>query len=560
MLVMVGEGLRSLAAKVPRVTGFRLRDVSIGGALIVPSTDEGVEAQLHMSSRDTASNKETLNFDFWIHSVAGGEWKMHCSGQASVEQAAVSDDVSEDLADGSQAQATTEDGFNGASTVIDRTQFYRDLYQKGAHFGESFQTLHDIRFDEQGRAAAASLPFGEWRRRVREGELTEHMIHPSTLDGLIHILFASVYKQLLRLPTMVPTQFSEVYFSRDLLADDVGDTMRLYGNTTGHGVFSMDGDVTAVSTTTGKPLIAFRGLRLLGLQTVDPRGHGPPEPTSLFHQITWKPDISLLSQAGIEEYCRQYTSGMPRGGLDRETEVICRHFLSAMLESLTALPVKHSKRHLDRYVEWAKRFLEHESESTMVLEKTWPGFEDDGVRPRLIEEYASSLKQRQLIVSYGRNLVPIASGELDPLELLFNGGIAESLYQSPLFSCTAHRVAAYMDLLAHKDSDIKVIEVGAGTGSTTTPILEALSRHGRFAGASARVSHYDFTDISPSFLAEAQERYAAHAGRMRFKTLDIERDPEEQGFELGSYDVVIAAAVSWPAPFHATRLPKSTSG
>ncbi|PNY29025.1 Polyketide synthase [Tolypocladium capitatum] len=544
MLVMVCEGIRSLTAKMPRVTGYRLRDVSIGEALVVPSTDEGVEAQLHMNPHDTASNRETLTFDFWIHSVAsGGEWKMHCSGQASVEQAAVSDAVSEDPVNGSHAQETTENSFNKASTVIDRAQFYRDLYQKGAHFGESFQTLHDIRADEQGRAATASLPFGEWRRRVREGQLTEHMVHPSTLDGLMHILLASVFKEMLRLPTMVPTQFSEVYLSRDLLADDVGDTMQIYGNTTAQGVSSMDGDVTAVNMATGNPLIALRGIRLLGLVAADPRGRGPSEPTSLFHQVTWKPDISLLSQADIEDYCRHHTSGLARGGFDRETEIICRHFLSAMLHDLNAPSAKRPDRHLDNYVQWAEVFLKQESESTMALVKTWPGFDDDGVRPRLIEEYASSLSQKQIIVSYGRKLVPIVSGELEPLEILFNGGIADSLYKSPLFSLTAHRVAAYMDLLAHKSSDINIIEVGAGTGSTTTPVLEVLSRHGRLVGASARFRHYDFTDISPSFLDEAHERYAAHSSLMRFKTLDIERDPEEQGFELGSYDVVIAAAV-----------------
>ncbi|XP_044721361.1 KR domain-containing protein [Hirsutella rhossiliensis] len=543
MLVMVLEGIRSLAAKMPRVTGFRLRDVGIGSALVVPSTDEGVEAQLHMSSHDTASTKEALVFDFCIFSVAGDDWKMHCSGLVAIEHAAVSDTVSED-----GALAATEGSFNEAhercSASIDRAQFYRDLYQKGATFGERFQTLHGIRFSEHGREATADLPFGEWQRRVRQRELTEHMVHPATLDGLIHILFASVYKDLLKLPTMVPTQLSEVFFSPSLLGGDVGDTLRLYGNVTERGLSSMDGNVTAVSASTGTPLITFRGLRLLGVQATDSLGDGPPEPTGLFHQVSWKPDISLLSQAEIEEYCRHETQDMAGGCFDTKMEIICRHFLSRMLDDLALAPANLSRDHFNNYIKWAKAFLEHESESTLTLEKTLPGFEEDDVQRRhLVDEYASEGPQRQLIASFGRKLVPMLAGELDPLEILFNDGLADSLYQSPLFSFTAHRLAAYMDLLSHKSSDMKIIEVGAGTGSTTTVVLDALSRHGRFAGASARLGHYDFTDISPGFLAGAQEKYAAHAGRMRFKTLDIERDPGEQGFECGSYDVVIAAAV-----------------
>ncbi|KAK5988693.1 Highly reducing polyketide synthase azaB [Cladobotryum mycophilum] len=547
MLVMVFEGIRSLTIRMQGVTGYRLRDISIGSALVVPSTDEGVEAQLHMISHETASNKETAIFDFWICSVNDNEWKVHCSGKVSVEQAAVSDDIFEEAACGIRAQGIADRGFNTAhehyTTRIDRTQFYQELYRKGAHFGESFRTLHDIHFNEERKEATASLHFGHWQQQVQNRELTSHMIHPSTLDGLIHTLFASVYTEIPRLPMMVPTQLSDVYLSSNLLAGDIGSTMQLYSRITGRGFFSVDGDVTALGLTTGKPLIIFRGLRLLGLQTADLGGREAIESTSLFHQVSWKPDINMLSKADIEEYCRRQTSSMARGGFDRETEIICRHFLSAMLDTLTATPVKFSKHHFDSYIRWAKHFLDDERESTIALQRTWPGFEDDGTRSKLIDEYASGLLQKQLMVSYGRKLASILVGELDPLELLFNDGLAESLYQSPLFSFTAHRVAAYIDLLAHKTSDIKIIEVGAGTGSTTTPVLEALSRHGRFVGVSARFSHYDFTDISPSFFASAQERYASHSRRMGFKILDIERDPEEQGFELGSYDVVIAAAV-----------------
>lgn len=48
---------------------------------------------------------------------------------------------------------------------------------------------------------------------------------------------------------MVPTQFSGVYVSKDLLAADIENKMRLYGNITGKGLFSLDGDVTAVNIT-----------------------------------------------------------------------------------------------------------------------------------------------------------------------------------------------------------------------------------------------------------------------------------------------------------------------
>lgn len=52
-----------------------------------------------------------------------------------------------------------------------------------------------------------------------------------------------------------------------------------------------------------------------------------------------------------------------------------------------------------------------------------------------------------------------------------------------------------MDLLAHKKSDMNIIEVGAGTGSTTSIVLDTLYQQGKHRG-SPRFSRYDFTDIS----------------------------------------------------------------
>lgn len=52
-----------------------------------------------------------------------------------------------------------------------------------------------------------------------------------------------------------------------------------------------------------------------------------------------------------------------------------------------------------------------------------------------------------------------------------------------------------------------------------------------------------YTDISPGFFEKAQERFADYASVMKYKKLDLEEDPIPQGFEEGSYDVVIAGNV-----------------
>lgn len=552
MLVMAVEGLRSLPTSVRRVAGYKLRDVNIGSALVLPPGDEGIEAQLHMSPCNPSSDaqKGIAAWMFWIHSVANGEWKLHCSGQISFEEDAAEDVVSNGSQPDMDHVHEETAGFASVRTrcahKIDSSDFYQAVLEKSVDLGKTFHTLHDIQFNEDTREATARLSYGEWNRQVHDLELSQHLIHPTTLDGLFHIPFASVFRELPVIPPVVPRQITEVFISSDLLTDKANDTLRLYGNTTALGDFGMKADVTAAGLSTEKPLVSLRGIHLQGFHATDNRGPNASAAASLFHRFEWKPDISLLSQTDVESYCREHANkiGMPNSGFDGETELVCRYFLSDMLRQLgtngAAESSCSSKPSIQKYIKWAKSFLAEERESTTLLQKAVPGFQDNDTREAFMEVYASKSIQKQQTVDYGRNLVAIVKEEIDALGLLFNDGLAESLYSSPTFSLTAHRLAGYMDLLAHKNSDLRILEVGAGTGSTTTPVLDVLMLPSRKA---PRFRQYDFTDISPSFFADAQERYATCSNRMRFKILDIERDPEEQGFEPGSYDVVIAAAV-----------------
>jgi SAM-dependent methyltransferase len=56
-----------------------------------------------------------------------------------------------------------------------------------------------------------------------------------------------------------------------------------------------------------------------------------------------------------------------------------------------------------------------------------------------------------------------------------------------------------------------------------------------------------FTDISSGFFPAAKERFAAYQG-IDFKILDIGKDPIEQGFEAGSFDLIVASNVLHATP------------
>ena len=101
----------------------------------------------------------------------------------------------------------------------------------------------------------------------------------------------------------------------------------------------------------------------------------------------------------------------------------------------------------------------------------------------------------------------------------------------------------YIDSLAHKRPDLKIIEIGAGTGGATQQLLDLLTYNAATEPFNLRFAPYVFTDISPEFFEKARTKYRKLEKWMSFATLNIESDPIAQGFEGGAYDIVIASNV-----------------
>lgn len=100
-----------------------------------------------------------------------------------------------------------------------------------------------------------------------------------------------------------------------------------------------------------------------------------------------------------------------------------------------------------------------------------------------------------------------------------------------------------IDLVAHKQPGMKILEVGAGTGGATAVILPVLKGNGQFR----RYESYTFTDLSHGFFPAAKERFQEHRG-VDYKLFDCSTDPTTQGYEAHSFDLVIASNVLHATP------------
>jgi len=205
------------------------------------------------------------------------------------------------------------------------------------------------------------------------------------------------------------------------------------------------------------------------------------------------------------------------------------------------------------YSRLMRRWMDHLSEAGMLKAE---GSEFRADRPLssppldpLLREASEESKAYpefyEYVQSCGPRLASVLTGKQSPLDTLFPQGsfdLADGLYHRSAVSRYLNAMVRAALEAAARDvtptRPLRILEIGAGTGGTTAALLPWLD---------PMRTRYVFTDVSDLFLNRAMERFTDFPF-VQYSRLDIDRDPREQGFPEGSFDVVIAANV-----LHATR-------
>ena len=160
--------------------------------------------------------------------------------------------------------------------------------------------------------------------------------------------------------------------------------------------------------------------------------------------------------------------------------------------------------------------------------------------PEFCRRHPNFLTEFELLAQCGAQLDQVLQGKIDPLQLLFtaDGSVnAERLYRDSPSARFYNRLLGELAGNAVRNlargSTVRLLELGAGTGSATSCVLEQLS---------GVQTTYHFTDISRMLLNEARANFARFPA-VQYTALDIEKPLEAQGFSPGAYDIVLAANV-----------------
>jgi acyl transferase domain-containing protein/NAD(P)-dependent dehydrogenase (short-subunit alcohol dehydrogenase family)/SAM-dependent methyltransferase/acyl carrier protein len=181
---------------------------------------------------------------------------------------------------------------------------------------------------------------------------------------------------------------------------------------------------------------------------------------------------------------------------------------------------------------------------TIVRELETANLDEEIARLRRL--YPSSRPEID-VAARAQELARVLRGELSGVDMLFPEGshaLADALYRETVAAKLLNQlVGEVAEVLArHGRRPLRVLEIGAGTGSTTITVLPKLP-----AG-----TEYTFTDVSPAFLAGAKKELHAYSN-IRYELLDIENSARVKSLAATPFDIIIAANV-----LHATRSLRET--
>lgn len=548
---MAIEGMNQLSHYSKSIEGFQLKDISFSTALRIES-GKSVETRLSISPLKHAKTQHTQWHEFTLFSLHENEWAECGRGCIAVQyKEAACPNGNSGFKEGMRKSAYQD--MNEVESSSQKSSSSHELYglmnAKGFTYGPSFQTVDNAVAGPNGRIIA-SVKTRQWASQGITNSSQTHVIHPTTLDGFFQLAFINLSELCQSmLPTMVPTHLQRLWISSSGLSELGSRPIRCLCRSHLVGYHGAKTSVLDLSAEDQPIRIAFEGLETTFISTAN-KGEGlTPLVRHLCCQIEWKADIGMMSHQEAMVHCKQSRSlSDPPLDFYRELSLAIRYFISDGLASIHNIGSLEIPPHLRRYIEWMHMQLGYvQARDFPVIQDDWPKLqESEDFRQQVMERVENFSNEGKFLVRVGKNIRQILRGDIDPLGLFFSGDLADDLdayYQEMVANPNLFSpLDRYLDLLAHKNPSMNILEIGAGTGGATSSCLRALSKY-KDGWPVQNWAKYDFTDISPSFFGHAQDKFRDHIGRMRFKTFDVMSYPGKQGFQQAEYDLIIASNV-----------------
>lgn len=521
--------------------GYRIKDMKISRALIVPATDDGVETIFSMRQyKESSSTFSNVWHEFRIFSWSPDGWAEHAHGLISAVHESGTSTTSK------HPYLPRLEGILAAKEFsYSRTaeNMYDVVGNVGLNYDEAFRSMTgELQSNDDGAKGTVTI-FDTKSLMPFEHEYP-HVVHPSTMDCFIQMLFpALLHGTNVCNSPYLPVSIEELFVD-GTISNEPGHKFTCAATADSTGYREVTSDVLVVDEATGTPRVSFKNVLCSSLEaggSHDADDEGRSAVKKLTFHSTWQPDPDLLPRAAGDEIMREHIPVPDDVKRVSELETISYYYYYQVLQKIKESQVVAMKPHHQKFFRYMQR--EHSRVVAHDMPHQTPEWEqfDDPAIAQEVEALAARLEttgiDAELITRVGRKLDKVLTGDVDPLALMLEDELLYKYYEGVLGYDILHR---YATMISAKNPDMKFLEIGGGTGGATAPILAAMGgNNGRYP----RFQSYTFTDISSGFFEEAETKFKDWQGLVEYRRLNIEEDPVDQGFGEGQYDVVVAASV-----------------
>ncbi|KAI3399737.1 hypothetical protein diail_5804 [Diaporthe ilicicola] len=552
-IAMAGEAIAQVASSPAGRSGFSLRHVVISSAMVIA---EGTPVELVTTLRPyrLTDSLDSQWWEFAISSHNGHVWTKHVTGQVCASE--------EDIHDETTA-------IGQLPRAVEAQKYYAILDRAGLQFGPHFRRLADIRtHTTQQLATARVATVSTDTNHKDEDEDDYYHLHPTAVDACIQTLFLAGLKGRMdaRHCRAVPTKIRKLTMRRPRPGSSgcggmLDNNMRVSASAT---ITAGSGDIVGLVqqcvAEDGRVVLHMEGMTISPLEEAeDDSAGGGPDGLPATARLSWGPHIDFLDA----------------GKLIRPS--IPRHLYTPALDALTQLSQVYAQRrmaessrgglsHMEKYRSWVDAQIHAASVAN--------NGKDDGPSVALVQKLSDADIVQKMADIVGQlsdtpvaacatavqkvalNMSGLYTGETEALEIL----LADDTLTKVYIATDACDRSDFMRHLAHSKPNLRILEIGAGTGASTMSMLKHLVLPGGAGGSDGSgqqqqqqqlhplYSRYTFTDISSAFFVAAREHFKGYPN-IEYRTLDISKDPAEQNFGPDDrYDLVVATNV-----LHATR-------
>ncbi|KAK8040975.1 polyketide synthase [Apiospora phragmitis] len=276
-------------------------------------------------------------------------------------------------------------------------------------------------------------------------------------------------------------------------------------------------------------------------QAVGDGGSGDTAPRKMTYRVEWKPEVDSMTQNDfMENLSRQdlldagALAEKPESSIESNlclNEIVASIFIRRTVRVLQEQDISSAcSPHLSQLLSWMLKW--NQSEGAQLLEGVT--LEDEN---KFIEQADESDIVGVALHRLGPQYLDLFAGKVSAVELMAQDDLLRRLYsEHSLFRRHYAQMAEYMQTLIHKSPYMKFLEIYAGTGGATMPVLESVDRGGRLL-----VDEYTYTSASSGSFERTRSKFGKWESQMKFKTLHVSRDLLAQGYTAHSFDVIVAS-------------------